>query len=210
MGGMGALQGVFALVSSLGQLTELLGMGTESLSFLFGSVMGFLETLGHLATQLSRPAAALGLEAEDEAGEAHLDEHERVQRERARKGVRLLRWIVGGLASYLAYKLLRRAARRWLGLGRGLGLLTAAVGAGAGGLQQQQQHPQQQHPYQGHLAYGAYPSSLPSAASGGAALSEQALEQAFRMSSSSSSSGGSGSGSGRYQARQYQPYNRRI
>lgn len=122
---------------------------------------------------------------------APLDEHERLQRERAKKGVKLLRWIVGGLASYLAYRLLRRAARRWLGLGRGLGLLTAAAAAGTTG---------QGHMSSSHLAYGAYPPS--SSGAGGNGISDAAMEQAFRMSSSSSS----GAGRGGYGAASSYPY----
>lgn len=93
---------------------------------------------------------------------------------------------MGGLASYLAYRLLRRAARRWLGLGRGLGLLAgvgAAAAAGGGG-----------HMQQSHLAYGSYPALTGAAAGGAGGMSDAALEQAFRMSSSS----GGGRGYGAY------------
>lgn len=71
-GGIGWLQNVFHLVSSLGQMTELLGMNTEALGYLFGTLMGFAETAVAVLTSLtSRPSLLLrqGEEGREEGSE---------------------------------------------------------------------------------------------------------------------------------------------
>lgn len=108
-GGIGWLQNVYQLVSSLGQMTELLGMNTEALGYLFGTLMGFLETVGNLISQVTRPALSLRGNGDHERGEE--GEQQQLQfRERSGR-VRLLRWMVGLVTTYLAYRLLRKASR---------------------------------------------------------------------------------------------------
>jgi hypothetical protein len=52
-GGVGWLQNVYHVVSSLGHVTELLGMNTEALGHLVGTFMGFVETIRQVAAQIS-------------------------------------------------------------------------------------------------------------------------------------------------------------
>ncbi|CAN0211488.1 unnamed protein product, partial [Discosporangium mesarthrocarpum] len=59
MGGMGGMDQQYSwlhsiqhFTSSLGYLTELLGMNTQAITFLFGNLVGFLEHVGHSLASL--------------------------------------------------------------------------------------------------------------------------------------------------------------
>jgi len=50
------LQNIYHTVSSLGQMTEMLGMNTEALGYLFSSFMGFLETVSNVMGHIRQGA----------------------------------------------------------------------------------------------------------------------------------------------------------
>lgn len=191
-GSIGWLQNVFHLVSSLGQMTELLGMNTEALGYLFGTLMGFAETAGNVLGQLTaRPARLL------EAGQEGVTEEEAAVRAKQEKIVRVVRWAVGLALSYLAWRVLRKVGR-WVKAGdtrRDVALAAAAgamVGAGGrGGRGQLQPHLPPSPPPQAWSARRPMPGEGGERRWGGGGRGEEhveglpnaALEQAFHSSS---------------------------
>lgn len=57
-GSLGWLYSIHQVVSSLGHMTELLGMNTEALGYLFGNFMGFLETVTGVVARMGAPPLA--------------------------------------------------------------------------------------------------------------------------------------------------------
>lgn len=61
------LQNIFHMVSSLGQVTEMLGMNTEALGYLFSSFMAFLESAGNVLSHV-RHGGQITQGQQEEAG----------------------------------------------------------------------------------------------------------------------------------------------
>jgi peroxin-13 len=122
MDGMAAqyswLHSIQHFTSSLGYLTELLGMNTQAMGFLLGNLMGFLEGLGDTLNSL-QPWQEFP-PGHPRHGEPPPTEE---QEKKRRSKIRLLRFLAGIFFAYAGYRLLRllRPARRRVRPALGMG-----------------------------------------------------------------------------------------
>merc|ERR1719502_910201 len=74
--GGGMLTGLHQVMASISYFTELLGMSTESIGYLFGSAVGFLDTATHVVRQLKALNGKQEEEDEEDRGkEMYMDEN---------------------------------------------------------------------------------------------------------------------------------------
>lgn len=109
-GGLGWLSSFNQIVSSVGQITELLGMNAESLNFCIGSFVHFLERIGAMCAGIAamlapRPVFPPG---HPRHGEPPVTEEE--ERSRMRR-VRIFQFMVSMAALACVYKGLRWLTR---------------------------------------------------------------------------------------------------
>ncbi|CAM9213150.1 unnamed protein product [Phaeothamnion confervicola] len=96
------LHSVQHFTSSLGYLTELLGMNTQAIGFFLGNAMGFLEHVGNaLAALQPWREFPMGHPRHGEPPPTAEEERKRVSR------VRVLRWAVGLFLAYAAFRIVR-------------------------------------------------------------------------------------------------------